>query len=221
MVEQNRTEAEASETFAVTPLKGKQEQGSPLRLCALTRTKKPIDELIRFVLGPDDKIYPDISRRLPGRGVWITANRHSLEKATTSGVFSRSLKQHANVPGNLAEELDKLLAQRVMDSLALANKAGLVVAGYDKVFSLIGQSKAVALVHGSAAAESGRDRLDRKFVATTGADRAPDLIFDGLTIDQISLAMGRSNVVHAALKAGGAAARFVREARRLANFRSG
>ena len=221
MVEQEQAGVQTPGRRAVTPLKGSLEQGGPLRQCALTRIKRPTDELIRFVRGPGNQIYPDLSCRLPGRGVWISADRASIKKAISTGVFGRSLKSKIEVEEDLPEKIDNLLVKRVIESLSLANKAGLVVAGYDSVFSLIGQSKAVVLLHGEGAADSGRDRLDRKFVATRTTTSGSPLIFDGLTIEQMSLAIGRSNVVHAALKAGGATDRFEKEAQRMLRYHSG
>ena len=221
MVEHSQTGASAPDETVVVPRKGKMEQASTLRQCALTRQKRPTNELIRFVKGPGDEIYPDLTCRLPGRGVWITADRKSIDKAVSTRAFARSLKERAAASSQLPETIDNLLAERAAQSLALANKAGLVTSGFDKVFGLIEQGKAVFLLHGQDAAAGGCDRLNRKFQASRSWPAATTAAFAGLTIGQLSLAIGRSNVVHAALKEGGAARRFMREAQRLADYRNG
>ena len=125
------------------------------------------------------------------------------------------------MPDDLAERVEQLLERRVADALALANKAGLVVTGFEKVDALIGRGEAAALVCAHDAALGGRERLQRKFKAVQAARDLPARVIDALTVEQMSLAMGRSNVVHAALTQGGAAEHFLSEAERLARYRSG
>jgi predicted RNA-binding protein YlxR (DUF448 family) len=195
--------------------------GEHLRLCALSRAERPPDELLRFVVAPDGTLTPDLARRLPGRGVWVTADRQSLEAAQKTKAFARSLKQQVTVPPDLPDLVEGLLVKRLGETLALANKAGALVTGFDKVDETVAAGKAALLVHGSDAAKDGRGKLDRKFHAVQeDRGRAPQ-IFDDLTIAQLSLAMGRSNVVHAALIYGGVTDKFTIEAERLRRFRSG
>lgn len=197
------------------------EWDSPFRQCALTRAERPTEDLIRFVIGPEDTIYPDVARKLPGRGVWVTADRASVAAAVKSRAFARSLRRKVKVPEDLPELVERQLAQRTLEALALANKAGLVVCGFDKVKNLLERESVAALVHGSDAAQDGRDKLDRKFRAIVAERGFKPTIIDILTIDEMSLAIGRPNVVHAALKPGGAAVRFTVEAERLARYRAG
>jgi len=197
------------------------ERDSPFRQCALTRAELPTNDLIRFVAGPGDTIYPDVARKLPGRGVWITADRASVAAAIKSRAFARSLKRNLNVSDDLPDLVERQLAQRTAEALALANKAGLVVTGFDKVATRLERERVLALVHGSDAARDGRDKLDRKYKAIAAGGGFKPHIIDILTIDELSLALGRPNVVHAALTPGGAAARFLGEAERLARYRSG
>ena len=195
--------------------------GDHLRLCALSRAERPPGDLIRFVVSPDGLLTPDLARRLPGRGVWVTADRASVEGAVKAKAFARSLKQPVTIPPDLPDLIERLLEKRAGESLALANKAGAAVSGFDKVDETIAAGKAALLVHGSDAAKDGRGKLDRKFAAVQGERGRQAPIFDDLTITQLSLAMGRSNVVHAALIYGGVTDKFTIEAERLKRFRSG
>jgi len=187
----------------------------------LTRRERPLRELIRFVAGPGDSIYIDLNRKLPGRGVWITADRSSIEAAVKSHAFARSLKRKVNVSPGLAEETHNGLRRRVCESLSLANKAGLVVTGFDKVSDVIERGQAFVLLHGTDAASGGRQKLDSKVRAVARSCGRSAVVFDCLTIDELSLAIGGPNVVHAAIKAGGAAERFAVDAERLIRFGRG
>lgn len=197
-----------------------------LRKCAATRQIRPVSELIRFVAGPDDKIYPDVNCKLPGRGVWVTADSKRVDEAVKSQAFSRSLKRRTLVPDDLALTVERLLEKRVVEALSMVNKAGKLVSGFDKVSALIERGHAVVLVHASDAAPGGVEKLDRKSPkmssqVETGRGATETIFSDCLTIDQMSLAIGRSNVVHAGLRDGGATKRFVVNARRLIDYRKG
>jgi predicted RNA-binding protein YlxR (DUF448 family) len=191
------------------------------RLCALTRLERPLDELVRFVAAPDGEIVPDVARQLPGRGVWVTADKEAVSAAVKSKVFAKSLKCEVKVAPDLAQRVDNLLQKRVLEALSLANKAGLVTTGFTKVEALLEGGGVAALVHGSEAAADGRLKLDRKLSAGAGKRGLSPSIVDSLSIEQLSLAIGRSNVVHAALTQGGATERFLSEAGRMMRYRSG
>jgi len=193
----------------------------PLRQCVATRAERPPEELIRFVASPDGIIVPDLARRLPGRGVWVSAEKSAISSATKTKAFARSLKRPVEAPADLAETVEALILKRVCEALSLANKAGLVVTGFTKVDSTVEQGKAIALIHGAEAADDGRQKLDRKFEHVEAARGRTPRIVGALTIEQLSLAMGRANVVHAALIAGGSAERFLSEAERLERYRRG
>ena len=109
----------------------------PLRLCAVSRVQKPPEELIRFVAGPDRAIVPDLARRLPGRGVWVDATRDAVAEAVRRKAFARSLKQNVSVPADLPDLVERLLQKRLAEAVSIANKAGLLVAGFAKVEELI------------------------------------------------------------------------------------
>jgi predicted RNA-binding protein YlxR (DUF448 family) len=191
-----------------------------LRLCAATRVERSPDELIRFVAGPDGVIVPDLVRRLPGRGVWVTADRENVARAIASRAFAKSLKRKVEAPSDLADRVETLIVRRVMDALSLANKAGAVVTGFEKIDQKLPQGSVHALLHGSDAAADGCMKLDRKFLKSGGQDAASRIVAV-LTVDQMSLAIGRPNVVHAALNKGGATKRFLAEAGRLMRYRLG
>lgn len=194
---------------------------SPLRRCIVTRAELPPDELIRFVADPQGTIVPDLSRKLPGRGVWVSCTRDAVAAAVKANAFAKSLKRQIGVPTDLPQTIDTLFVGRLLNALSLANKAGLVMTGADKVERLLDSGRCVALVHGSDGTAEGRRKLDRKFMAIQQDRGKAAPIVDWLTIDELSLAMGRSNVVHAGLIQGGATIRFLSEAERLRRYRSG
>lgn len=194
--------------------------GNSLRLCAVDRVERAPDELIRFALAPDGAIVPDLGRRLPGRGVWVTASRAHVAKAASGKVFARSLKTAVVVDPHLDATVERLLERRCAETLALANKAGLVVTGFERIGERIRAGDVAVLVHGSDAAADGAGKLDRRFAAQTG-EAGGCFVVAPLTIDQMSLAIGRPNVVHAALIKGGATERFRIEAGRVMRYRSG
>jgi predicted RNA-binding protein YlxR (DUF448 family) len=198
------------------------QQAGPERTCAVSRTVLTPDRLIRFVLAPDGQVTPDLARRLPGRGVWVECSRPRVETAIKTGVFAKSLKQQVSVSPDLAERIDKLLLRRAIDALSLANKAGLVVSGFAKVDTAVASGHCQMLVHAADAAADGAGKLTRKLRAVWQAQGNTDepVILDALTSADLSLAMGRANVVHAALTKGGAAANFLRDAERLQRYRA-
>ncbi len=192
-----------------------------LRLCAATREACDVDALIRFVADPSGEVVPDLARELPGRGVWVKADKAIVQKAVKANVFARSLKRAVRADAGLADRVERLIERRALDALALANKAGLVTTGFQQVDELVESGGAVALVQAADAAPGGREKLARKHAAVGRArGRVPALV-TSLSGEQLSLAMGRSNVVHAALIHGGAADRFLDEAERLRRYRSG
>lgn len=191
------------------------------RLCAATREALDPGELIRFVADPEGAIVPDLARKLPGRGVWIKADKATVQRAVDANVFARSLKRPVKADPALPDHVERLLERRVLEALALANKAGLVTTGFQQVDELVQSGAAVGLLQGADAAEGGREKLARKFAAVARAKGREAVVVTSLSTEQLSLAMGRSNVVHAALIHGGAAARLLQEAERLARYRSG
>ena len=188
------------------------------RRCAVTRARRPKDELIRFVLGPDGTVVPDLKERLPGRGMWLTAAHDTIAQAVRGKAFSRSFKAEATVPEELVAKVERLLADVALSALALANKAGEASFGYAKVEEAIAGGRVIALIHAREAAEDGRRKLDNK--ARGAAGRSIPVIC-AFTSDELSLATGRTNVIHAALIQGGAAQRVLAAASRLERYRRG
>jgi uncharacterized protein len=198
---------------------GHDEADDTVRRCALTRARLPKADLIRFVLAPSGEIVPDLKERLPGRGVWVTAAHDSVVEAAKRNVFARALKTPVTVPAGLAATVGRLLAEHALGALGLANKAGEIVFGATKVEEAVAKGRATALVHASDASEDGCRKLDAKFRANArDAGRLPVRVF---TADQLDLASGRTNVIHAAVIQGGAAAKFLAGAARVENYRRG
>lgn len=189
------------------------------RLCAVARAPKPIDELIRFVEGPDAAIVPDLRNKLPGRGVWVTAGRTSLAEAVRAKAFQRSLKHPVSVDAALPELVDQLLQKLALDALSFVNKAGALILGFERVLEAVDGGKAIALVHASDAAADGLRKLDgrSKAAARDGSELKSIVCFNN---EQLSLALGRPNVVHAALLPAPASRNFIAQTERLQRFRS-
>ncbi|HEY8275976.1 MAG TPA: RNA-binding protein [Methyloceanibacter sp.] len=195
------------------------EETGPVRRCALTRTRRPKEELIRFVLGPDCLIVPDLRERLPGRGVWLTASEDCVAEAAKCNAFSSALKTKVSVPSDLAPKVDQLLAEAALSALAIANKAGQVVFGFAKIEEAIAKGAVIALLHAKEASEDGCRKLDGKFRVESRDQRvAPSHMF---STDELGLASGRTNVIHAALIQGGAALALLAAASRLERYRKG
>jgi predicted RNA-binding protein YlxR (DUF448 family)/ribosomal protein L30E len=182
------------------------------RTCALTREVKPVSELIRFVVGPDGAVVPDVKRKLPGRGLWVTGTRSAIEQAVKRNVFARGFKREVRAAADLADTVDHLLERAALDALAVAAKAGLVAAGFAKVEAALNKGEALALIHASDAAAEGRRKL--KTPDDSGVVVIGD--FSGARLD---LALSRPNVVHAALLAGPGSETFLARVARLVRYR--
>jgi uncharacterized protein len=190
----------------------------PDRLCVATRTVRPIADLIRFVIAPNGEAVPDIKCRLPGRGVWVTATREALDEAVKRKAFARGFKRDVRLPADLSTRTEQLLKQAMLDALAMAGKAGLVAAGFAKAATAIERDDAVALLHAAQASSDGVRKLDA--MVHRRADRVLPVI-EFLTSAELDLALGRANVVHAALLAGPATDTFLARSRRLQRYQAG
>ena len=187
------------------------------RFCALTRTARPVDELIRFVVGPDGDVVPDIKQKLPGRGLWLTASREAVEAACAKRVFARGFKRDVRVADDLAARTEELLVRAALDALAIAGKAGNVASGFGKAEEAINRGEAVALIHASDAAADGRRKLD----AVLRRNNRQIPVIDAFSSAQLDLALNRLNVIHAALLAGPVSETFLARTERLTRFRTG
>ena len=176
--------------------------------------------MIRFVLGPDDTVVPDVKRRLPGRGVWIEARYDAVSEAVRKRAFNRGFRAPVNVHASLPDDVAQLLYRAALERLALANKAGLVTAGFEKVRARLASGDAAILVTASDGAADGREKL----VAL--AKKACDLhnmrtVVEAFTSADLESALGRQRVVHAALSPARLSEFFLADAERLRAFRNG
>jgi len=189
-----------------------------VRRCAVTRETRAESALLRFVADAEGVIHFDLKRKLPGRGVWITASKPILADAVKRRAFNRSLRRNVQTPSDLPDRVEAALRREALNRLSLANKAGQVVAGFAKVTQAIDRGKAAALIHAEEAASDGCRRLDRKFVVTGGnGEGRAERIFR-LPLEALSGALGRDNVNHAAVLQGGAGTSFIAAAARLCHF---
>ncbi|MEZ5774888.1 MAG: RNA-binding protein [Hyphomicrobiaceae bacterium] len=212
--------------------------GQSLRLCAVTRQERAVTCLLRFVAAPDGAIIPDLKGKLPGRGVWVGAHRRLVETAVARNVFARSLKRPVRPDAGLADLVARLIRTRSLERLAIANKAGEVVAGFVKVEKAIAAGGVAALIHAREAAADGTGKLDRAFrhfeaaaaretpretpedgaetsSATCAGGQSETILAGIFASEELSLALGRANVIHAALRNGGASGQFLQEVARL------
>ncbi len=191
------------------------DENGPLRRCIATGESLPPERLIRFVLSPDGVLTPDLAAELPGRGIWLTANRAALDKAMTSKGFSRAARRQITLPPDLGDQITALLLRRTMQILGIARKAGMATTGREKVEAQARSGKIGVLIAASDGAEDGTAKLLRLAKAVT-----PDIFYVScLSGAELSLAFGRDNVIHAAIAQGRLADRFVMEADRLLGFR--
>jgi len=171
--------------------------------------------LVRFVAGPDGVVTPDLARKLPGRGLWVAANRAAVETAARKGLFARAAKAKLAAPADLADQVERLMQRRLLAALGLARKAGDLTFGYERVLAAVAAARVAWLVEASDGSEEGRRKL---LAQARKADPAPRLLalFDSA---ELSLALGARNVIHTAFLAGRAAERWTLDVERLSGFR--
>jgi predicted RNA-binding protein YlxR (DUF448 family) len=182
---------------------------SPLRRCIVTRQILDKRDLLRFVLDPAGQVVPDIKNRLPGRGLWVTAERSALAAAIKTNAFAKAARQQAKAPADLVERVTVLLRREVAELLGLARKSGDLVTGFDKVEQALRARQVAVLIQARDGAEDGRSKLAR--LAGSGVE-----IWAPLTVAELAAALGRENPVHVALKSSGIAERLSLACRRLA-----
>jgi predicted RNA-binding protein YlxR (DUF448 family) len=191
------------------------------RTCALTREVRPIFELMRFVAGPAGEVVPDVKRKLPGRGIWVTATRAAIADAADRNVFARGFRREVHVPPDLAAQTERLLERAGLDALAIARKAGAIVCGFSKVEAALGRDDILGLIHAADAADDGKRKLVATLQRNTEGKPGGIAVIDTFTGAQLDLALNRPNVVHAALLAGPGSETFLARAARLTRFRTG
>jgi uncharacterized protein len=197
------------------------ERSATARMCAVSREVRGIDELIRFVVSPQGEVIPDLKRKLPGRGLWISASRRTVAEAVRRHQFSKGFKRDVRVGATLPADTEALLVRSVTEALAMAAKAGQVVSGFSKVEGILEQGKAQALIHASDGAADGIRKLDAiaRQRSRNIAESADLAIVSPLTSAELDLALGRSNVIHAALLAGPASKTFLSRCQTLVRYR--
>ncbi|MGA0923932.1 MAG: RNA-binding protein [Lutimaribacter sp.] len=184
--------------------------GEDLRKCIVTGETAPRGGLVRFVVGPDGQVFPDIMEKLPGRGMWVSADRAAIQKAAAKGLFSRAAKAPVKASETLADDVEQQLVRRVVELISLARKCGEAVSGYEKVKDWLIKDYAEVLVQASDGSGRGKSKLSTPQEGS----------FVGwLTAEELGMAFGRQTVIHVALAAGGLASRVVEEAARLKGLR--
>jgi predicted RNA-binding protein YlxR (DUF448 family) len=193
-------------------------------MCAVSREVRPVDELIRFVVAPSGEVIADLKRKLPGRGLWISASRTAVAEAVRRHHFRRGYKRDVRVAATLDADTEVLLERFAAEALGVAAKAGQVVSGFAKVADALerrARSPVRALIHASDGAADGIRKLNAMIGQNHRDDGKPAeiLIVNVLTSEQLDLALGRSNVIHAALLAGPASDTFLSRSQLLVRYR--
>jgi predicted RNA-binding protein YlxR (DUF448 family) len=205
------------------------DRSATMRMCAVTRQVRPIDELIRFVVSPQGEVMADLKRKLPGRGLWVAASRQVVAEAVRRHQFGKGFKREVRVAPTLAADTETLLVRSAIEALAIAAKAGQVVAGFSKVEGALAPRQARtsihAVIHASDGAADGIRKLDAIIRQNAGQNTEngdeshPFPVVTALTSEQLDLALGRSNVIHAALLAGPASKTFLSRSHVLVRYR--
>jgi uncharacterized protein len=189
------------------------------RFCVVSRAVRPIEDMIRFVIAPSGEAVADLKHNLSGRGVWVTATRSALDAAVKANAFARGFRREVRLAGDLVGGTERLLESATLDALGMARKAGLVAMGFVQVENALKREAVIALLHAAEAAPDGVKKLDSALNQSRQSRSVP--IVRILTNAQLDLALGRPNVIHAALLAGRASETFMARLRRLERFRSG
>lgn len=182
----------------------------PERKCIATGEVMTTDQMIRFVVGPESQVVPDITGKLPGKGIWVSATRAALETAAGKKLFARAAKQPVQVPEGLTDQIEAQLVRRVVDLISLARKSGAAVTGYEKVKGWLQQEEAEVLIQASDGSGRGKSKLSTPHYGS---------YIGWLTSEELGLAFGRQTVIHAALASGGLTQRVVEDAQRLKGLR--
>ena len=181
------------------------------RTCIVSREQKPEAELIRFALSPEGDVVPDLRRKLPGRGCWVSNNRVTLVEAVKRHAFAKALDEKAKTAAELPDLVGRLMRAEMTQALALCRKAGLATSGNSKVDDALRHGKVAALIHVAGSSQDGAEKLNR----LCGPDAAIIELFE---TNELDLAFGRENVVHAALTQGGQTRNLLDLVRRFAQY---
>lgn len=165
----------------------------PQRRCLVTGESYDCDQLVRFVVAPDDQLTPDLKMSLPGRGLWVRATHSAITQAAGGKLFARAARQNVSVPTDLADRVHDLFIKQVSNGLGLVRKAGKIVLGYAKVHAALERQNAYLLMHAIDGSADECAKLDRL------AQHLAIEMRRVLTIDQQSAALGQDNIVHMAI----------------------
>jgi len=182
----------------------------PERKCLATGEVQPKHGLVRFVIGPDGQVVADIMGKLPGRGVYVTAEREALELSVKKKLFARGFKTQVTMPDGLVDEVERQILRRLVELLSLARKSGAAVGGYEKVKDWLSKEEAQVLIQAIDGSGRGKSKLSTPHMGS---------YIGCLTADELGMAFGRQTVIHAALASGGLSKRVVEEAQRLQGMR--
>ena len=175
--------------------------------------------MIRFVAGPDGRVVPDLKRRLPGRGIWISADRQTVREAVKRKTFARGLKAAVTADEALPDEVERLLVDTALRSLSMARKSGALVTGSTKIDGLVREDECAVLLHASDAASDGTRKLDQAVTAVGHMGGRDVAVTAPFTVNELSAALGLHNVVHAAIRRGRGGEGAHRDLERLATYR--
>jgi predicted RNA-binding protein YlxR (DUF448 family) len=192
-----------------------------LRRCIVTRQALEKPAMIRFVLDPDGHVVPDLKEKLPGRGLWVTADRDVLAQAAAKNAFAKAARQSAKVPADLVERVAELAKREVAELIGLARKSGQLRAGFEKVQIALQGGRVRVLIAAKDGAEDGRGKLARLASSVASVSgRSGVEICAPLTAAELAQALGREHAVHAAIAESGIAERIIVACRRLAGLRA-
>jgi predicted RNA-binding protein YlxR (DUF448 family) len=191
------------------------------RTCIVTRTEAEPDDLIRFVVGPDSTVVPDIKRSLPGRGCWVVAERLHVEQAAAKNLFARAFKAKVNVPADLGAMVEALLARHALGMLGMARKAGAVVFGATKVEGSVRSGLALCVLHANEASYDGIRKISQARRAVVHLGGPAIAAYKLFPEAELSLALGGTNVIHAAVLAGDAGKAVLKRMVALDRYRGG
>jgi len=187
----------------------------PQRRCLISGESQPVEGLLRFVVGPEDQVVPDIEERLPGRGFWLSARRDVVETAVKRKAFPRAARRQVAVPADLAEQVERLLLRRCQDSLGLARRSGQAVCGFDKVSAAMGEGPG-RLISASDGSPDGSRKIAQA-ARRAGSNPAP--VAAALSAEELGFPFARERAVHVWVAAGPLAERIARDMARLASYR--
>ncbi len=186
------------------------------RRCIVSGEIMPDSQLVRFVAAPDGQVVPDVAAKLPGRGLWVSATRKAVTLAVEKKLFARAAKANVAATADLAERTEKALVTRMLGDLGIARRSGALVLGFDNVLRALDSARPPAVL--IEAIDGSGDGKRKLYNAAHARGMKPEVL-ECLTSAELGLALGRENVIHAAVQPGGLAERLTFDAERLQGFR--